>query len=258
MAQTFRRAVSVFCALLRRGIAVFRAERKFTLLVIGVVLLVTAASVGGSWAAEKGSTATAKVRACAQAKTGLMRLVSSTRCRAGEKLVTWNVAGAAGARGPAGTPGSVGPAGPTGPQGAQGAAGPQGATGPAGPAGGPQGPQGPAGPEGPGGAQGPVGPAGPAGPAGPSGSGISGYEQVIGNVVNVAAGAFSVSTLDCPGNKVVLGGGMQSSNSDLMLVGSNPQTSGLPIKYGWMVQVKNTDSVNSDMYRIYITCANPS
>lgn len=89
-----------------------------------------------------------EIRACANKRTGELRLLRSGKCTRQERLVVWSQIGAEGPQGPAGEPGAPGPEGSTGPSG------PPGPTGPAGPPGaGGSGPQGPAGP------QGPVGPA---------------------------------------------------------------------------------------------------
>lgn len=77
--------------------------------------------------------------ACAQRKTGSLRLVRKPRsCRKTERGVSWRIDRSRGARGVKGAVGPRGLAGPTGPDGApgpQGHAGPEGAAGPAGPQG---------------------------------------------------------------------------------------------------------------------------
>lgn len=65
-----------------------------------------------------GAEAATSYKACANKKTGEMRLVvKGKKCKKGEKKLKWNTKGPAGATGPQGLPGQQGP------QGAQGAAG---------------------------------------------------------------------------------------------------------------------------------------
>jgi hypothetical protein len=94
----------------------------------------TATILGGAaWAQTAGTTV---ITACAQDKTGDLRLVQSpSDCKTNEVSTTWSQ------QGPQGLPGPVGPAGPQGPQGGLGPQGPKGETGGTGP----QGPTGPAG-----------------------------------------------------------------------------------------------------------------
>lgn len=106
---------------------------------------------------------TPQIRACANRKTGALRLLTSGKCTRQEQLVVWSQSAEPGPPGPSGPTGSTGPTGPVGPSG------PPGPTGSAGPSGSP-GPTGPIGPTGP---AGPAGSAGPAGPAGPAGEGLS-------------------------------------------------------------------------------------
>src|SRR5215208_3791578 len=83
-----------------------------------------------------------QVKACYRTSDGALRL--ATKCKSGERRISWSVVGPAGARGaagpqgPQGASGLPGPKGDTGAQGPQGEAGPQGREGPQGPAGGPQ------------------------------------------------------------------------------------------------------------------------
>ena len=63
---------------------------------------------------------TPQIRACANRKTGALRLLASGKCRQGERLVVWSQAGPEGPQGeagPAGVDGAVGPSGPAGPRG---------------------------------------------------------------------------------------------------------------------------------------------
>lgn len=122
--------------------------------------------LGGS--APAASSKPRTIRACANKKTGALRVLKTKkkRCARTERGIVL------GARGQAGSPGAAGLPGAAGPAGSAGAAGVPGAAGPTGPAGGPTGPQG---------AQGVTGPAGPAGPTGTAGStGAKGATGVTG------------------------------------------------------------------------------
>jgi len=102
---------------------------------VGMVGAALTATILGSIAFAETAT-TAVITACAQDKTGDLRLVqSASDCKKNEALTTWSQ------QGPQGLPGPVGPAGPQGPQGSFGLQGPKGDTG--GP--GLQGPPGPSG-----------------------------------------------------------------------------------------------------------------
>jgi hypothetical protein len=89
--------------------------------------LVCAATGGAVAAVASGPDVV--IEACANVKTGALRLADGATCKSGEQALTWNHAGAQGPPGPSGPTGPAGPAGP------QGEAGSVGATGPAGPAG---------------------------------------------------------------------------------------------------------------------------
>ena len=72
-----------------------------------------------------GAQAATSYKACANKKTGEMRLVlKGKKCKKGEKKLKWNSKGPTGAPGPQGLPGQQGPQGP---QGAAGVTGPPGA-----------------------------------------------------------------------------------------------------------------------------------
>jgi collagen type I alpha len=135
---------------------------------------VAVAAIGASiWAASAVATSSAsgKINACVNKKTGAVRIAGkSSKCRSGERKLSWN---AAGARGAAGAPGSRGPTGAGGPPGARGptgmagAPGAKGATGArgitgrrgaTGPGGGATGPKGATGAKGATSARGPTGP----------------------------------------------------------------------------------------------------
>jgi hypothetical protein len=148
------------------------------------------------------------VFACANARTGTVRLVSASEaCRPNEVRVRWDLAGQPGPIGPVGATGAVGatgqkglagatgsagatgetgargPSGPSGSQGLKGDTGAAGATGPTGAVGvtGDQGPQGGAGAAGATGAAGAVGSIGPIGPIGETGAaGLPGFPGPAG------------------------------------------------------------------------------
>src|SRR3954453_22321143 len=68
-----------------------------------------------------------QVRACYKTTDGTLRI--ATKCKVGERRITWGVVGPAGPRGVAGAQGPQGPTGETGAQGPKGDIGPQGAKG---------------------------------------------------------------------------------------------------------------------------------
>lgn len=118
--------------------------------------------------------------ACYATRGGDLRLIdfeSGTRCRRGERLVSWNQSG------PSGLPGSQGPAGPTGPQGETG-------------------PTGPAGSQGPLGSTGPAGEAGPVGPAGPGVRTVAGRITYRSDSVTVEAGTGFTARWSIVDNRV--------------------------------------------------------
>jgi hypothetical protein len=88
--------------------------------IASLALLATGGAV--ALAASPGGPA---IRACANKKTGALRL--ATRCKRSERRVSWNQAGPAGERGPRGFTGAKGGAGATG---GAGGTGPQGPAGP--------------------------------------------------------------------------------------------------------------------------------
>lgn len=91
-------------------------------LVTGVVLAGSVATVAAVQMNQ------GEIVACADRKTGVMRLSSTGKCnRQNEQRVAWGMVGPQGPAGPAGATGATGPAGATGPTGASGSAG---ATGP--------------------------------------------------------------------------------------------------------------------------------
>jgi Collagen triple helix repeat (20 copies) len=88
---------------------------------IAMTLAVFLAAGGAAWAAA-GTGGT--IHACYKKRGGALRVAS--RCKRGEKALSWNRVGAAGARGPTGARGPAGRRGPGGRLGATGATGPQG------------------------------------------------------------------------------------------------------------------------------------
>ncbi len=120
---------------------VMMSRRAVVALAGGLLALVVAAA--GAYAATSGVLSTAhtatggRLYACVVPRFGTLNLSSAgARCPAGQRKISWNVAGTRGPRGlrgPAGIPGTVGANGQTGPQGAQGQPGVAGPTGPTGP-----------------------------------------------------------------------------------------------------------------------------
>jgi hypothetical protein len=82
---------------------------------IAVVALV---GVLGGWAIAATTKGSPVIRACANKRTGALRLAA--KCRHGERRITWNQKGPAGATGATGATGSAGGAGATGATGPQG------------------------------------------------------------------------------------------------------------------------------------------
>jgi hypothetical protein len=98
------------------------------------------AALAGGGPPAPGSSGT--ITACHKWGGKDIRVVSdASKCRRGERVLTWNVQGPPGPVGPAGAAGPAGPIGPAGPRGADGADGADGARGHAGPTG-PAGPPG--------------------------------------------------------------------------------------------------------------------
>lgn len=124
-------------------------------LAIGVIVGVVIGSVGVGLASGESET----VVACANKKTGVLRLANSGKCRKTEKRVVltsnqpMNITGLQGVAGPTGETGAAGPQGPAGEAGATG-------------------PQGPAGPQGEPGVQGPIGATGAPGASGAGSTGL--------------------------------------------------------------------------------------
>ena len=112
---------------------------------LALITLAAGSAAVGTYAAEELlSKPDTTITACV-GPTGVLRVVSAgTRCRLGERSLSWNQrgpigpsgpAGAAGAKGDPGAQGEPGLAGPEGPQGPEGLQGETGERGPAGPAG---------------------------------------------------------------------------------------------------------------------------
>lgn len=138
---------------------------------VAVLLLATSASVAARPTSSTPVDTASQIRACADQRTGKMRIPGNHPCKKRERTLTWSVTGPRGPAGPSGARGARGPAGAVGATGPAGAVGPAGPVGPVGAAGadGAVGPAGPVGATGPRGSIGPAGPAGPQGDPGPSG-----------------------------------------------------------------------------------------
>ncbi|CAN5159671.1 hypothetical protein BH20ACT13_BH20ACT13_20320 [soil metagenome] len=156
--------------------------------------LVALGLAGGAAALATGSATSRSQDTITACQKKFVRIVSdASKCKAGERVVTWSKHGQVGPAGPAGPAGETGPAG---------------ARGPAGPAG-PAGAVGPAGPVGPAGAVGPAGPAGPAGPRGPEGPPLESLDALDGlactrqdgsaGTVDLSTGAGGLIALTCAG-----------------------------------------------------------
>ena len=197
--------------------------------------------------------------------------------------------GPAGVQGPAGPQGTSGSQGPQGATGAQGPQGPKGDSGsgvkvtgtvatagdlPGGAAAGDayivaadghlyvwtgsawvdtgevRGPQGPTGATGP---AGPQGATGATGATGPAGTGLTGYQIVTGAVTAVAADEVETVTVNCPGGKVVTGGG--ASVADPTVGGLTVQSFPVALGAGWTVSIWN-DSASATSMTPYAICAN--
>jgi hypothetical protein len=150
---------------------------------LAVAVLALVASGATAVAASRGSDP--KVAACANVRTGALRLetpkapcVGKGPARKRERRVVWGATGAVGPAGPAGPSGAPGPTGPAGAPGPTGAPGSPGASGSAGPSGS-------------------AGAAGPAGPAGVSGFASSSGGEVILQVSG--AGPAQVAVLPLSG-----------------------------------------------------------
>ena len=148
------------------------------------------------------------------------------------------VAGAPGETGPTGATGDEGPTGPTGPVGATGATGSAGPTGPAG-AVGHTGPTGPTGPE---------GPKGDTGAAGATGLGSTLQVQTVSHTVPVAVNAYVMTSVECPADTQVVGGGFQFSPQGPVVSLSGPS-----LDY-WQVAASNQAAWASSL-TIYALCA---
>lgn len=131
-----------------------------------------------------------------------------------------------------------------------------------------RGPRGHRGPQGPRGQRGQRGARGDKGAAGPAG--VSGYETVSQTFKEVAVpqsetgrGLSAVETVNCPGNKRVIGGGSdlganpaQSSRQRLVAVSMNaPNGTGK----GWSVQLFNNSNADTSIdLQVYAVCASVS
>ena len=163
--------------------------------------------------------------------------------------------GATGATGfgPTGATGATGGTGPTGPSGVTGSTGatgfgPTGATGATGGTG-PSGPTGPTGPTGDTGATGTTGSTGDTGPAAP----IAGLEIVA--TTSASTSADKTHTTSCPGTKVVIGGGAQSSLAPNVLLNSSYPIDAAEDWTAHAVEQTNTNTLWT--LTVYAVCANP-
>lgn len=95
-----------------------KRKRQFVF-AIGIVIGVVIGSVGVGFASSNSKT----IVACANKKTGVLRLTSSGKCRKSEERVVWNQPSQSTLTDVQGIAGPQGPAGPSGPQGPAGAAG---------------------------------------------------------------------------------------------------------------------------------------
>ena len=199
-------------------------------LVVGAVA--TAAIVCGTAYATVLAPAAGTVHACAKKANGDLRAVSSASgCNAGERALSWNVAGTAGAPGRPGAAGTAGPAGATGPAGPQGAIGPQG----------PQGPQGPAG-----------------------SSATLGLAYPSATFANPATGQYGTPTgvdfgqVPCTSGKQVVGGGVRTSGQDQFVNESYPTDGSTSAagNRGWGATVENVGNTD-ESFTVYAVCVNP-
>ena len=209
------------------------SERESRLSRRGVIgFAVVAASVGLSLAvtfvsAHGGDTS--QVHACAENKSGDLRLVrSGDSCKSGETAIDWSIVG------PTGPTGLVGLAGPQGLQGERGIAGETGAAGAAG-------------------SNGAVGAAGPQGAPGRDGtSGVANY-QVFFQTVVIPAGSFFRFNPSCPPPRVAIGGGygFQDFGPGFRVFGAGIQSSA---STAYEINGANDTDIERQG-TIYVTCA---
>ena len=169
------------------------------------------------------------VHACANKSNGALRAVAgSGSCKAGERALSWNVAGRAGENG---RTGPVGPAGP------QGSAGPPGA----------------------------AGAVGPAGPQGPTGANATlGLAYPSATFANPATGQYGTPSgidfgqVPCASGKKVAGGGVHTSGSDQFVNESYPTDGSTDAagQGGWGATVENGGNTD-ETFTVYAICVNP-
>ncbi len=101
---------------------------------------------------------------------------------------------------------------------------------------------------------GPTGPQGAVGPQGPKGdagaAGLSAVE-VVTNSGSAAAGAFGGDNAACPTGKIVLGGGIASSNVGVYVTSSQPIGTNV-----WSGRVYNSSGATASV-TTYAVCAKP-
>jgi hypothetical protein len=196
---------------------------RFFPALIAVSTLVIVGAPSAVHAANRQSD-TDVIYACLQKNERFRLVTEQESCRQGEVRVSWNLAGVPGPQGPAGPMGPMGPMGPQGPQGLQGiqgatgapgANGTDGAAGSQGPAGaqGDVGPQGPAGLDGAPGPQGVAGPKGDTGEQGPPGPSLSMEHRSGSFSWSLAPGMVRIAEVQCPGDKLVSGGGFDMNGA---------------------------------------------
>jgi hypothetical protein len=202
-------------------------------------------AVAAGGIASTGAAPAGVIKMCVDNKTSAVRWVNSstTKCRSGEWMMSWNSDGPAGLDG---TPGETGPQGPPG------ATGPQGSKGDAGPIG----PQGDAGPIGPQGAIGPIGPQGWPGLDGAAGA--AGAPGLSGLILEREDYPLDTShdtfTPTCPGldAEAIVGSVILNGLETAQLTSSHPDP-GVPANW-----VFTFDGNLAYPATAYVTCATPN
>jgi hypothetical protein len=218
------------------------------LLLIGVLVAVTFSLTAGA----ANTTANAKqkvIRACVTKKNGSVRIIGAkTRCKRGQKLLTWNQVGVKGPSGQ-GVTGNLGPQGPAGPTGATGAAGATGATGA-------KGDTGTTGPAGQAGAKGDTGATGASGVTSPlvfgpyANTGDPGDSSICGN--NWANDTFTRTFIVTPQVDGSFDVTELNQGTFVTLAGASPNDCGVTIAAGatgtwygdWVFTIPATDHAN--------------
>jgi len=203
---------------------------------LAIAAVATLGVIAGTAYATVLAPSAGAIRACAAQSNGALRAVAAgTKCRSGERVLTWNIAGRPGATGANGAAGAAGAAGAVGPAGAAGPAGPQGAP----------------------------GQQGPTGPQGPSGSVTLGLAYPSMTFANPAANQYGTDGIDfgdvpCTPGKKVLGGGVTTSGGGQLVNESFPSTgtgTGAAGTAGWGATVENFGGT-AESFTVYAVCAN--